>query len=153
MVSVKEVPADVIISKLAEYLKKEIKSVKPPEWALWVKTSVARERPPQDPDWWYYRAASILRKLYLKGPLGVDDLRSMYGGRKNRGCAPEHFYKGSGKIIRLILQQLESAGLVEKTNKGRVLTSAGRSLLDRMAAEIKKSLNIKPWYIEYVEQQ
>lgn len=152
MASVKEVPADVIISKLAEYLKNKVEAVKPPEWAVWVKTSVARERPPQNPDWWYYRAASILRKLYLKGPLGVDDLRLMYGGRKNRGCAPEHFHKGSGKIIRLILQQLESAGLVERTAKGRVLTPAGRSLLDKMATEIMKSLNIKPWHIEYIEQ-
>lgn len=150
VVSVKDVPADVFIERLSMYIKSEVESVKPPEWSLWVKTGVSRERPPDDPDWWYKRAASILRKLYLKGPLGVDDLRLMYGGRKDRGVRPEHFYKGGGAIIRKILQQLEEAGLVEKTPKGRVLTSKGRSLLDRLAANIRRELDIKPWYEEYV---
>jgi len=150
VVSVKDVPADIFIERLSMYIKSEVESVKPPEWSLWVKTGVSRERPPDDPDWWYKRAASILRKLYLKGPLGVDDLRLMYGGRKDRGVRPEHFYKGGGAIIRKILQQLEEAGLVEKTPKGRVLTSKGRSLLDRLAANIRRELNIKPWYEEYV---
>ena len=150
VVSVKDVPADVFIERLSMYIKSEVESVRPPEWSLWVKTGVSRERPPDDPDWWYKRAASILRKLYLKGPLGVDDLRLMYGGRKDRGVRPEHFYKGGGAIIRKILQQLEEAGLVEKTPKGRVLTSKGRSLLDKLAASIKRELDIKPWYEEYV---
>lgn len=149
MVSVKDVPADIFIEKLTEYIKSNIESVRPPEWALWVKTGVSRERPPDNPDWWYIRAASILRKLYLKGPLGIDDLRSMYGGRKNRGVRPEHFYKGSGSIIRKILQQLEDAGLVEKTKKGRVLTPKGRSLLDKLASEIRKNIEIVPWYKMY----
>lgn len=91
-----------------------------------------------------------MRKLYLKGPLGVDDLRLMYGGRKDRGVRPEHFYRGGGSIIRKILQQLEEAGLVEKTPMGRVLTPKGRGLLDKLAASIRKKLDIKPWYEEYV---
>lgn len=149
MVSIKEVPGDVFIQRLAEYIKKEVDSVKPPEWALWVKTGVSRERPPDDPNWWYVRAASVLRKLYLRGPLGIDDLRLMYGGRKNRGVRPEHFYRGGGSIIRKILQQLEEAELVEKSRRGRVLSSKGRSLLDRLAYEIKRSIEIKPWYGMY----
>jgi len=150
VVSVKDVPADAFILELSKLIKSEVKSIKPPEWSLWVKTGVSRERPPDDPDWWYKRAASILRKLYLKGPLGVDDLRLMYGGRKDRGVRPEHFYKGSGSIIRKILQQLEEAGLVGKTPMGRVLTPKGRRLLDKLAASIRKKLDIKPWYEEYV---
>lgn len=150
MVSVKDVPADIFIERLSMYIKSEVESVKPPEWSLWVKTGVSRERPPDDPGWWYKRAASILRKLYLRGPLGVDDLRLMYGGRKDRGVRPEHFYKGGGAIIRKIMQQLEEAGLVEKTPKGRVLTSKGRSLLDKLAASIRRELDIRPWYAEYV---
>ena len=149
MVSVKEVPADVFIKKLAEYIKNEVSSVSPPEWAFWVKTGVSRERPPDNPDWWYIRTASILRKLYLREPLGIDDLRLMYGGRKNRGVRPEHFYPGGGAIIRKILQQLEEAGLAQKTPRGRMLTPRGRSLLDKLAYEIKRSLGIKPWYEMY----
>ncbi len=149
MVSVKEVSADKFINMLAEYLKAEIDILKPPEWAYWVKTGVSRENIPDNPDWWYVRAASIMRKLYLKEPLGVDDLRLMYGGRKNRGVRPEHFYKGSGAIIRKILQQLEAAELVSTTKKGRMLTSKGRSLMDKLAYQIKKSNPIKAWYEEY----
>lgn len=149
MVSVKDVPADIFISELAKYIKENINSVEPPEWAFYVKTGPSRERPPDNPDWWYIRAASILRKLYIHGPLSIKKLRSMYGGRKDRGVKPEHFYKGGGSNIRRILQQLEEAGLVEKTRKGRVLSSKGQSLLDKLAANIKRTLVIKPWYEEF----
>jgi len=151
MVSVKEVPADIFIDKLTKYIKKNVKEVQPPEWAYYVKTGPSRQRPPDSMDWWYTRAASILRKLYLHGPLSIKDLRIMYGGRKDRGVRPEHFYKGGGSNIRNILQQLEEAGLVEKTKKGRILTSKGRSILDKLAAEVKRNLNIKPWYEVFSE--
>ncbi|RLG59950.1 30S ribosomal protein S19e [Candidatus Geothermarchaeota archaeon] len=149
MVSVKDVPADIFIDELTKYIKENIKEVKPPEWAFYVKTGPSRQRPPDNPDWWYIRAASILRKLYLHGPLSIEDLRSMYGGRKDKGVKPEHFYKGGGSNIRKILQQLEAAGLVTKTKDGRILTSKGRSLLDKLAAKIRRQLDIKPWYEAY----
>ncbi len=142
MVTALEVPADLLIQRLAEKLKKEFPQVRPPVWAYYAKTGVFKEHPPQDVDWWYYRAASILRKLYKRGrPVGVERLRTAYGGRMNRGVAPEHFYKGSGAVIRKILQQLEKAGLVMKVRgKGRTLTPKGRSLLDNLAYEIMKEL-------------
>jgi small subunit ribosomal protein S19e len=53
----------------------------------------------------------------------------------------EHVRKGGGGNIRKILQQLESAGLVEKTkNEGRVISREGRRRLDKIAAEIKEQL-------------
>ncbi len=142
MVTALEVPADLLIRRVAEKLKKEYPQVKPPVWAYYVRTGVNRERPPEDSDWWYYRAASILRKLYKRGtPVGIERLRTAYGGRMNRGAAPEHFYKGSGSIVRKILQQLERAGLVVKVRgKGRTLSPRGRSLLDNTAYEIMKEL-------------
>ena len=52
----------------------------------------------------------------------------------------KHSSKGSGAIIRRVLQQLEKAGYVRTTEKnGRELTNSGRSLLDKTAAEIQKS--------------
>lgn len=153
MVSVKDVPADIFLRKLRDYIKRNIPEVNPPEWAFYVKTSVAKERPPDDPDWWYMRAASLLRKLYLYGPIGVERLRSFYGGRKDQGVRPEHHADGGGSNIRKILQQLEAAGLVEKTKKGRVLTREGRSLLDKLAAEVKSEIVIKPWYEQYSSEE
>ena len=144
MVTALEVPADELIKRVADKLKK-MQQIKPPLWAYFVKTGVSRERVPSNPDWWYYRAASILRKLYKQGrPVGIERLRTAYGGRMNRGVAPERFYKGSGSVVRKLLQQLERAGFVTKVKgKGRVLTPRGRSLLDDTAYEIMKELSEK----------
>jgi len=128
-----------LIEKVAAYLK-ENKVIEPPQWAMFVKTGVHKERPPQNPDWWYIRAAAIMRKLYLKGPIGVSRLRTAYGGRHRRGHRPPKFAKGSGAIIRKILQQLEEAGLAEKADrKGRVLTKKGRELLEEAAKIVLKT--------------
>ena len=140
MTTVWDVPADLLIKRVAEKLKK-MPEIKPPPWAVFVKTGVHKERPPEDEDWWYVRCAAILRKIYTKGPLGIERLRKMYGGRKNMGTMPEHFRKGSGSVIRKALQQLEAAGLLKKVEgRGREITPKGRSLLDRTAHEIKKEL-------------
>ncbi len=148
-----EAPADKLIEAVAEYLKTRVTEVRPPAWALMAKTGVHKEHPPTDPDWWYVRAASILRKLYKAGrPVGIERLRTAYGGRVNRGSAPEHFSKSSGSVIRVLLQQLEAAGLVEKVpGKGRRLTPAGRSLLDNMAFNVLRKLSeAKPEYAKYL---
>lgn len=136
-----DVPANLLIQRLAHYLKDEIDEVTPPPWASVVKTSSHAQRPPQNADWWFTRCASILRKVYLKGPIGIQRLRAEYGGRKDRGVRPEQARKGSGNIVRKALQQLEEAKLVEtKGNRGRIVTKKGRSLLDRLSTEIKKEL-------------
>ncbi|MFQ6074334.1 MAG: 30S ribosomal protein S19e [Candidatus Bathyarchaeia archaeon] len=136
-----DVPADLLIQRLANYLKDEVDKITPPPWASLVKTGSHAERPPQNPDWWFTRCASILRKVYLRGPIGIQRLRAEYGGRKDRGVKPEHARKGSGAIIRKALQQLEEAKLVESSgNRGRIVTKQGRSLLDRLSTEIKKEL-------------
>lgn len=141
-----DVPVNVLIEKTAAELKK-LDAVKAPEWASYVKTGGDKERSPTNDDWWYMRSASVLRKISLKGPIGVSKLRVLYGGRKNRGMRPEHFRKASGNIIRKILQQLEKAGLaVQKTvNKyyGRVATPKGISLLDKTAHAIAKELKVE----------
>lgn len=117
-------------NRLAEQLKK-IPEFETPEWALFVKSSVARERPPMDGDFWQKRSASILRQLYIKKTIGVNKLRTRYGGRKNRGVKPSRYKQGSGKIIRVIMQQAEKAGFVQKAEKkGRKLTEKGIKFIE-----------------------
>ena len=129
----KEMKVEEMIKRIAEELKK-MEEIKPPEWSKFVKTGVSRERPPSQADWWWTRAASILRKIYLNKAIGVERLRKIYGKRKNRGHKPEHKYKASGAIIRKILQQLEAAGLVKiERGKGRVITEKGRLMLKNIA--------------------
>lgn len=133
-----EVPADLLISKLARYLKSN-QLVAPPDWAGHVKTAVHKTRIPSDPDWWYMRCASILRKLYMHGPMGISRLRSQYGGRRRKGLVPPHRHKGSGSIARKAMQQLEAAQLVAKHEKeGRALSPKGRSLLDATAKAVQR---------------
>ena len=140
MANVYDVEPNVFIENVSEELKK-IEIVKAPEWSEFVKTGVHKERPPEEKDWWYSRLASVLRKIYVLGPIGVNKLRRKYGGRKHRGTRPMRTYKGSGKIIRVALQQLEKSGfikqVVKKGRKGRILTPKGTSFLDNIANKIK----------------
>ncbi len=139
MTTVYDVPADKLIERVAEKLK-EMNEFRPPEWAKFVKTGVHKERSPEQEDWWWIRVAAIFRKVYIDGPVGIERLRSAYGGRKRRGVEPPKFRKGSGSIIRKALQQLEKAGFVTKTKDGRIVTPKGRSFLDKIAAEIKREI-------------
>ena len=98
-----------LVAKTAEKLK-AVAEIKAPEWAQFVKTGVAKDRPPMKDDWWYTRSASMLRKIYILGPVGVSKLRTQYGSKHRRGYSPARFEPASGNIIRKILQQLEKAG-------------------------------------------
>lgn len=139
MTTVYDAPPNQLIHHAADRLKAEVDAVEAPDWAPFVKTSPARERPPEDPDWWFVRTASILRKVYTKGPIGTARLRREYGGRDDDGAAPFRSSKGSGSIIRTALQQLEEAGLVETVEgEGRRVTAEGRSFLDNAAHEVRQ---------------
>ena len=131
--NVYEIPAQKYNELLAVQLEK-MEEFKMPEWALFVKTSVSKVRPPIDNAWWYKRAASILRQIYIHNVVGVGRLRVRYGGRKNRGMRPEVFKKASGKAIRLILQAGEKVGFLEKVKEGkrfgRKLTKKGKEFLE-----------------------
>ncbi len=133
-----DIDASEYNKKLAEALKK-VDEFKQPEWAEFVKSGPAKERPIDDPDFWYKRAASILRQIYKKNSVGVNRLRTKYGSKKNRGFKPEEFRKAGGKIIRTILQQSDKAGFTEivkavkgvKGRKpGRKLTQKGKEFLE-----------------------
>ncbi|MBU0667407.1 MAG: 30S ribosomal protein S19e [Nanoarchaeota archaeon] len=129
-----------LIEKTADELKKLIGA---PSWSAFVRTGNHKQRPPVNPDWWYVRAAAVLRTIYLLGPIGVSKLRTKYGGKKNRGVRPEKFVKGSGNIIRKILQELEKAELVKQAqkgkHKGRIITPKGMSLLFTVTKKISGS--------------
>ena len=137
MTSARDVEPKLLIEKTAKELESKIKM---PEWAVYVKTGASRERPPEQGNWFFIRTASVLRRIYLDGPVGVSRLRSYYSARKRRGHKPAHSKKAGGKIIRTILQELEKIKLIEKVekpNKGRKITREGQSFLDKIAKNIK----------------
>lgn len=140
MTTVFDVPAEPLIRRLATKLKDE-PAIKAPAWAQFAKTGVHREKAPQARDWWHVRVAALLRKINVLGPVGVERLRAEYGGRRDRGAAPNRAKLGSGSIVREAVQQLEAAGLVESVKaKGRRATGRGRKLLDSTAHEVAKDL-------------
>ncbi|MFB6131072.1 MAG: 30S ribosomal protein S19e [Salinigranum sp.] len=139
MVTLYDVPADDLIQEVADRLTGRI------EEADWMNYA-SRELPPQQDDFWHVRAASLLRKVAIDGPVGVDRLSTEYGGRK-RGTNRYRVAKarnetGSKNIIRTILQQLEEEGLVETAEgEGRRITNEGRSFLDDAANDVLASLD------------
>jgi len=136
-----DVPPQQFIDKLAKYLKENIDQIQPPAWAAFAKTGSHVEKQPQNPDWWYIRSASILRKVYAHEPIGLEKLRADYGGRKGFSVRPSHAAKAGGSIIRKALQQLESAGLVQTAKfQGRKMTPKGRKLLQEVAEDLSKEL-------------
>ncbi len=143
LTTVYDVSPHDLISAVAQDLKAAGK-VQPPEWAAYVKTGVNKEMPPTNPDWWYVRCASVLRRVYIDGPVGVSRLRSYYGGKHRKNVATAFFTKGSGSIAREALQQLEKAGFVKKLKTGRQLTPEGQSYMDNIAHRIKPKAEVQP---------
>jgi len=138
MATAYDVSAEKLISEVAQDLKTKVK-LEMPEWASLVKTGAHKERIPENEDWWWFRAASLLRKLYVRGPIGVQKLRVLYGGRKNKGVKPEKFYPAGGKVIRTILKEFDGLGFTQKMEKeGRKITPKGQAYLDKIASGILK---------------
>ena len=138
-----DVPADALYEVLAERLAEDVDA---PPWATFAKTGAGRELPPEEADFWERRAASVLRKVAKSGPIGVERLRSEYGGTKQGSTryrtAPPRSTQGSGKIVRTIFQQLEEAGYVDHAEgEGRRISADGRALLDETAGEVLEDLD------------
>ncbi|MEO2114807.1 MAG: 30S ribosomal protein S19e [Candidatus Poseidoniia archaeon] len=138
-----DVPAGLLISSLAEKMQSYDK-ISAPEWASQIKTGTHRERPPVQDDWWHTRAASILRKVAMKGPIGTNRISQEFGGAKDRGVKKNKAVAGSRNVARKILQQLAESGLIENSmnssgtvNHGRIISSKGHALLDLIAHSVR----------------
>ncbi|HUC38727.1 MAG TPA: 30S ribosomal protein S19e [Candidatus Acidoferrum sp.] len=136
MANVFDVKGSAIVKVASERLKDKIK--KPP-YIEYVKSGANKERNPQDPDFWFMRSASILRQVYLNGPIGVQRLRTRYGSRKEHTVHRRHQMKAGGSIIRDSFQSLEKINFVKNTKAGRVITPQGKSFLDKIAKEVEAS--------------
>ena len=134
------VPADTLIEAIAQKLKDDFPEVSVPEGSQFWKTAFFKDLAPLDSEnFWYIRCASILRKVKKLGPIGVNKLRKLYGGRNRKGPSKHHSARGAGKIIRVALQQLERSNLVMKAEKkGRVVSPEGISFLERTAHSVMR---------------
>ena len=144
--TVLDVPSAKFINELATFFK-EKNIIKVPKYAALVKCSRANDCEPISPDYIYYKAAAICRKLYVTKSknLGVESLRSMFSKKERRGSQPPKTFKAGGKIIRELVIQLKNAGYVDNYGKkenesqfGLFLTKKGISELDKIASRLLK---------------
>ena len=67
-------------------------------------------------------------------------LSKWYGGQQRRGTQKNVIGRGSRKIIRYCMIQLEEMGVLEKVDdgegKGRVLTPEGQREMDTVAVQV-----------------
>lgn len=145
MTTLYDVPAEALVEALAERLDDE-GAVDRPDWAVVAKSGHGRELPPEQVDFWQRRAASLLRKVAIDGPVGVGSLTTEYGdaaqGSTRYRTRPRHRTDASGNLIRTILQQLAEAGYVDTAEgEGRVVTSEGHALLDDVAEDVMADLD------------
>ena len=136
MADVLEVDASEFIGRAATKLKAS--NVQKPKYVELVKSGAGKERAPADQDFWYVRCASILRQVYLNGPLGVSALRTRYGNRKRHVIHTHHHFRAGGSLIKDAFDALEKLGYVKKTGHGRVITPTGKSFVDKVSNEIVK---------------
>lgn len=138
-ICVRDVNAAAFIKSYAEHLKNSDK-FDLPVWADTIKTAVFKDLAPYGDDWYYIRAASIARKVYLTPGIGIGQLQKWYGGAYRRGCRTEHFRKASSGVIRSVLLQLEEMKVCEKLpSGGRRVTVVGQQDLDRIAGSVVRS--------------
>jgi len=133
--SIKDAETGKFVVALAAYLKKTGK-VSVPDWVDVVKLSRGNELCPSDPDWYYIRCASLLRRLYNTNHIGVGNFAKVYGVKQRNGTRPAHHVHASTAVIRKALQSMEALGYVEKNEHGRSLHAQGRRLLDRISYQV-----------------
>uniref|UniRef100_A0AC35TT14 40S ribosomal protein S19 n=1 Tax=Rhabditophanes sp. KR3021 TaxID=114890 RepID=A0AC35TT14_9BILA len=132
-----DVDQSELVKQTAAFLKK-LGKVKVPENVDLIKLGRAKELAPMDADWYFIRAASLARRLYVKPGVGVGALKRSYGGNKRRGVIARHFQSAAGGNIRKALQTLEAIKWVEKSSVGgRILSAQGRKDLDRIASQMR----------------
>ncbi len=133
MANVNDVNSAQLVSAAAAALKEKIKKR---DYINYVKSGPSKERPPAQSDFWYTRSASILRQVYLNGPIGVTRLATRYGSRKEHVVHRRHHVQAGSGIIRDMLQELEKANMIKKVKNGRVITPQGKSFLDKIANQV-----------------
>ncbi|KAJ2158526.1 Protein component of the small (40S) ribosomal subunit [Coemansia sp. RSA 552] len=139
-VTVKDVSSKAFIEAYAAHLKRSGK-LEVPEWTEYAKTGSFKELPPNNPDWFYVRAAAIARHMYVRGrSVGIGALAKRLGDSKRRGSRPCHHADASTHVARKIVQGLEKLNILEKhVDGGRKLTSAGQRDLDRISVQVAKA--------------
>eukprot|EP00759_Apiculatamorpha_spiralis_P007309 PhF_6_TR14306/c0_g1_i1/m.22975/K02966/RP-S19e, RPS19; small subunit ribosomal protein S19e len=143
-VGVKDVDADQWIKGFAAHLKQQ-GQLDVPEFVDFAKTGISRVLSPQNPDWYYVKAAAVLRRVYLRPFTGIGGLRRVFAKTWGRS-RPQHLVLAAGGVTRKVLQSLEKLNLLTKSEDGgRVITKSARRDCDRIAMKVLgRKVRIEP---------
>ncbi len=136
MANVLEADAQKLIEVTAGRLKES--GIPRPKYIDYVKSGAGKERVPESEDFFYFRCASVLRQVYLKGPIGISKLRTKYGSKRAHWVRRHHHYRAGGSVIKDAFDALEKKGYIKTTKTGRIITPGGKSFLDKLSNEIVK---------------
>lgn len=135
-VTLRDIPASTFISTYATYLK-NTGQVRLPSWINITKSGSHTMFSPVNTDWIFFRLASVVRKIYINGGQGVGTLRKIYGGKKKRGSKPSKKKTSGGKLIRIVLKELERLKIIEKNSTGkRYISKKARKDIDIRSKKI-----------------
>ena len=135
--TMRDVSAYKWIRAMAAHLKQSGKLFVPNCTEL-MKQSHGNQRAPENPDWYFYRAASVLRHVYIHPGTGYGGLGKAFAIKKNNGSRPEKTVKATRGLLHWVCRSLEGLKLIAKGKaKGRVLTREGRRKADAIAFNVK----------------
>jgi len=123
---IKSTETKVLAEKLIITLKEELKFDYDPKY---FKSGACSERIPDNENWYYVRAVSIL-KFCIENPRGIKKLRRRYGKLRNLGSKPSKKYLASGFLLRHLVQELERNNYLAVHPKGRYTSERGKKLLE-----------------------
>jgi small subunit ribosomal protein S19e len=135
-VTVKDVNQQEVVRALAASFKKSRKLIVS-KWVNTVKLTKHKELAPYDEKWFYTRAASTARHLYLRGCAGVGSMTKIYRGPQRNRNRPRLFSRGSKSVARRVLQALEGLKMEDQDQDGgHNLTPQGQRDLDKIAGQV-----------------
>lgn len=141
--TLRDIPASLFITTYANYLKNS-GQVQLPSWVDITKSGSHKMFSPADPNWIFFRLASLVRRIYVNGGQGIGSFRKIYGGKKKRGSKPSQKKNSGGKIIRLALNELERLKIIEKNSNGnRYISKKARKDIDIRSKKILLTIEKK----------
>ena len=135
--TLRDVAANKWVRAMALHLKQSGKLFVP-NCAELMKQSTGNERAPQNVDWYFFRCAAVLRRVYVRPGTGYGGLAKAFAILKNNGSRPEKTVKASRGLLHWACRSLEGLKLLGKGKEsGRVLTREGKRKCDAIAFNVK----------------
>merc|ERR1711991_827804 len=79
-----------------------------------MKQSHGNQRAPENKDWFFYRCAAVLRRIYVRPGTGYGGMGKAFGILKNNGSRPEKTVKATRGLLHWACRSLQGLKLVAK---------------------------------------